>query len=124
MAAPNDKCRAQLVVYDGAQSQSPIQLYWNDVVDQYRSPYSSYFLFWDSQKWIIEDGTSQQWTGGSGYDDLTGSYAGYSSTSAGSSLTIQVSVYDSPCSPPTSSSSSSSGSAKSYSSVSEGEGNP
>ena len=124
MAAPNDKCRAQLVVYDGAQSQSSIQLYWNDVVDQYRSPYSSYFLLWDSQKWIIEDGTSQQWTGGSGYDDPTGSYAGYSSTSAGSSLVIQVSVYDSPCSPPTSSSSSSSGSSKSYSSVSEGEGTP
>ena len=124
MAAPDDKCRAQLVIYDGAQSQSPIQLYWDDVVDQYRSPYSSYFLFWDSQRWLIEDGSSQQWTGGSGSDDPVGGYVAYSSTSSGSSLVIVVSVYDSPCSPPTSSSASSSGSSKSYSSVSEGEGTP
>ena len=124
MAAPNDKCRAQLVVYDGSQSQSPIQLYWDDVVDQYKSPYSSYFLFWDSQRWLIEDSISQQWTGGSSSSDPSGGYVAYSSTSAGSSLVIVVSVYDSPCSPPTSTSSSSSGSAKSYSSVSEGEGNP
>jgi len=124
MAAPNDKCRAQLVVYDGSQSQSPIQLYWDDVVDQYKSPYSSYFLFWDSQRWLIEDSIGQQWTGGSSSSDPSGGYVAYSSTSAGSSLVIVVSVYDSPCSPPTSTSSSSSGSSKSYSSVSEGEGNP
>jgi len=122
MAAPNDKCRAQLVVYDGTQSQSPIQLYWDDVIDQYTSPYSSYFLFWDSQRWLIEDGLSQQWTGGQGADDPSGGYVAYSSKSSGSSLVIVVSLYESPCSPPASASSS--GSAKSYSSVSEGEGTP
>lgn len=133
MAAPNGNCRAQIVIYDGTQSQSPVQLYWNDNLQRYSDPANSYKLFWYSTSWVFEDALYQQWVGGAGEDDPSGSYVGSpsssssSSSSEGSLLIIQISVYDSPCSPPTSSassSSSSSGSSKSYSSVSEGEGSP
>ena len=140
MAAPNGKCRARLVVtYDGV-SGDPIDLYWDDSV-QYYTAAASYILSWNgSSEWVIQDIFQQQWEGGSGVDDASGTYTSSNSSSSSSSsstVTIEVTVHDSPCSPSSSSSSasssssssassssSSSGSSKSSSSVSEGDGNP